>query len=67
MSTEIEIEVAEFEAKCKKLNALLKSGMITKEELSSFVDINEDSDYINSTDLYNHVKELYNHFELHFQ
>ena len=32
MSTEIEIEVAEFEAKCKKLNALLKSGMITKEE-----------------------------------
>lgn len=36
MSTEIKIEVAEFEAKCKKLNALLKSGMITKEEWDKY-------------------------------
>ena len=36
MSTEIKIEVAEFEAKCKKLNALLKSGMITQEEWDKY-------------------------------
>ena len=36
MSTEIKIEVAEFEAKCKKLNALLKSGMSTKEEWDKY-------------------------------
>lgn len=42
----------------KTYDDLADAFMITKEELSSFVDINEDSDYINSTDLYNHVKEL---------
>ena len=36
MSTEIKIEVAEFEAKGKKLNSLLNSGMSTKEEWDKY-------------------------------
>lgn len=32
MSKEVQVDVANFEAKCKKLNLLFKSGMITKEE-----------------------------------
>lgn len=42
----------------KTYDDLADAFMITKDELRSFIDIDEDTDYINSTELYNIVKAL---------